>query len=269
MFFKAPTCIVGAERQHRCCRKDSTQLDWEVELGVVIGRTARYVDEKDALRYVAGYCVDQRRVRARVPAEAAARRSGARARAATRSGRSARGSSPTDEIKDPQNLDMWLDVNGERRQTGNTQTMIFGVAELVADVSQVHDAAAGRRDHHRHAAGRRPRHEAEPQWLKAGDVVTLGIQGLGEQKQKRSSAVQRHSAEQRRMPLRTASAAEPFQRDAQQAPLRQIRASAPPAPNVHGAMRSDVLTRLTSAPSAGVAMVTTSPTTCVKPWPGP
>ena len=59
-----------------------------------------------------------------------------------------------DEIKDVQNLDMWLDVNGERRQRGNTKTMIFGVAELVADIVALHDAAAGRRDHHRHAAGR-------------------------------------------------------------------------------------------------------------------
>ncbi len=66
----------------------------------------------------------------------------------------------SDEIKDPQNLGMWLDVNGERRQTGNTKTMIFGVAALVADVSQLHDAAARRRDHDRHAARRGPRHEA-------------------------------------------------------------------------------------------------------------
>ena len=79
---------------------------------------------------------------------------------------------------------MWLDVNGEKRQRGNTKTMIFGVAAHRLVLLAVLRAGAGRRHHHRHAARRRARHEAGPVWLKAGDVVTLGIEGLGEQKQK-------------------------------------------------------------------------------------
>jgi 2-keto-4-pentenoate hydratase/2-oxohepta-3-ene-1,7-dioic acid hydratase in catechol pathway len=89
----------------------------------------------------------------------------------------------SDEIKDPQNLDMWLDVNGERRQTGNTRTMIFGVAELVADVSRYMTLLPGdlitTGTPPGVALGMKP-----PKWLQAGDVVTLGIQGLGEQRQR-------------------------------------------------------------------------------------
>ena len=88
-----------------------------------------------------------------------------------------------DEVKDPQNLDMWLDVNGERRQTGNTRTMIFNVPDLVADVSRYMTLLPGdiitTGTPPGVALGMKP-----PVWLKAGDVVTLGIQGLGEQKQK-------------------------------------------------------------------------------------
>src|SRR5947207_909899 len=89
----------------------------------------------------------------------------------------------SDEIKDPQNLDMWLDVNGERRQTGNTRTMIFNVAEIVADVSRYMTLLPGdlitTGTPPGVALGMKP-----PQWLKAGDVVTLGIEGLGEQRQR-------------------------------------------------------------------------------------
>ena len=79
---------------------------------------------------------------------------------------------------------MWLDVNGEKRQRGNTKTMIFDCRHIVWYCSQYFVHGAGRRHHHRHAARRRARHEAEPKFLKAGDVVTLGIDGLGEQRQK-------------------------------------------------------------------------------------
>jgi len=88
-----------------------------------------------------------------------------------------------DEVKDPQNLDMWLDVNGERRQTGNTRTMIFNVPDLVADVSRYMTLLPGdiitTGTPPGVALGMKP-----PQWLKAGDVVTLGIAGLGEQRQR-------------------------------------------------------------------------------------
>ena len=89
----------------------------------------------------------------------------------------------TDEIRDPQNLDMWLDVNGERRQTGNTKTMIFGVAAVVADVSKYMTLLPGdvitTGTPPGVGMGMKPQ-----QWLKAGDVMALGIAGLGEQKQK-------------------------------------------------------------------------------------
>jgi len=89
----------------------------------------------------------------------------------------------TDEIKDPQNLDMWLDVNGEKRQRGNTRTMIFGVADLVADVSKYMTLLPGDIITTGTPPGVGMGMKPEPKYLKAGDVVTLGIAGLGEQRQ--------------------------------------------------------------------------------------
>jgi 2-keto-4-pentenoate hydratase/2-oxohepta-3-ene-1,7-dioic acid hydratase in catechol pathway len=182
VFFKSPSCIVGPDDSVMIPR-DSTQLDYEVELGVVIGRTARYVDAKDAMRYVAGYCV----------VNDVSERDFQLRRSATQwsKGKGCDTFGPlgpwlvtTDEIKDPQNLDMWLDVNGRRRQTGNTRTMIFGVAELVADVSKYMTLLPGDVITTGTPPGVAMGMKPEPVWLKAGDVVTLGIQGLGEQKQK-------------------------------------------------------------------------------------
>jgi 2-keto-4-pentenoate hydratase/2-oxohepta-3-ene-1,7-dioic acid hydratase in catechol pathway len=90
----------------------------------------------------------------------------------------------TDEIRDPQNLDMWLDVNGVRRQTGNTRTMIFGIAALVADVSRYMTLLPGDLITTGTPPGVGLGMKPTPQYLKAGDVVTLGIEGLGEQRQK-------------------------------------------------------------------------------------
>jgi 2,4-didehydro-3-deoxy-L-rhamnonate hydrolase len=181
VFFKSPTCIVGAN-DNIMQPAESTQLDWEVELGVVIGRTARQLAAKDALRYVAGYCI----------VNDVSEREFQMKRSATQwsKGKGCDTFGPvgpwlvtTDEIRDPQNLDMWLDVNGERRQTGNTRTMIFGVAELVADVSRYMTLLPGdiitTGTPPGVALGMKP-----PQWLKPGDVVTLGIEGLGEQRQR-------------------------------------------------------------------------------------
>ena len=181
VFFKSPTCIVGAN-DNIMIPQDSTHLDWEVELGVVIGRTARYVTPKDAMRYVAGYCV----VNDVSEREFQMKRSAtqwSKGKGCDTFGPTGPWLVTTDEIKDVQNLDMWLDVNGERRQTGNTRTMIFGVAELVADVSRYMTLLPGdlitTGTPPGVALGMKP-----PQWLKAGDVVTLGIQGLGEQRQR-------------------------------------------------------------------------------------
>ena len=181
VFYKAQTCIVGAN-DNIMIPPDSTQLDWEVELGVVIGRTARQVAVKDALRYVAGYCV----------VNDVSERDFQMTRSASQGSKGKGGDTigpigpwlvTSDEVKDPQNLDLWLDVNGERRQRGNTRTMIFSVAELVADVSRYMTLLPGdlitTGTPPGVALGMKP-----PQWLKAGDVVTLGIEGLGEQRQR-------------------------------------------------------------------------------------
>ena len=181
VFFKSPGCMVGPN-DNVMVPRNSTQLDWEVELGIVIGRKASYVDRKDALKYVAGYClindVSERDFQLKKGASQWSK------------GKGCDTFGPTgpwlvtkDEVKDVQNLDMWLDVNGERRQRGSTKTMIFGVAELVADVSQYMTLLPGDVI----TTGTPPGvgMGMKPQvWLKPGDVVTLGIQGLGEQKQK-------------------------------------------------------------------------------------
>jgi len=181
VFFKSPTCIVGAN-DNIMQPLDSTQLDWEVELGVVVGRTARYVAVKDALRYVAGYCVindvSEREFQLKRSASQWSKGKGC-----DTFGPLGPYLVTSDEVKDPQNLDMWLDVNGERRQTGNTRTMIFNVAQVVADVSRYMALLPGdvitTGTPPGVALGMKP-----PVWLKPGDVVTLGIQGLGEQRQR-------------------------------------------------------------------------------------
>ncbi len=181
VFFKSQTCIVGPN-DNVMAPRDSTQLDWEVELGVVIGRTARYVEPKDGLEYVAGYCV----------VNDVSERDFQMKKSATQwnKGKGCDTFGPlgpwlvtTDEIKDPQKLGMWLDVNGQRRQTGNTKTMIFTVAQLVADVSKYMTLLPGdvitTGTPPGVALGMKP-----PQWLQPGDVITLGVDGLGEQRQK-------------------------------------------------------------------------------------
>jgi len=181
VFFKSPTCIVGAN-DNIMQPLDSTQLDWEVELGVVIGRTARYVAVKDALRYVAGYCVindvSEREFQLKKSASQWSKGKGC-----DTFGPLGPYLVTSDEVKDPQDLDMWLDVNGERRQTGNTRTMIFNVAQIVADVSRYMTLLPGdvitTGTPPGVALGMKP-----PVWLKPGDIVTLGIQGLGEQRQR-------------------------------------------------------------------------------------
>jgi 2-keto-4-pentenoate hydratase/2-oxohepta-3-ene-1,7-dioic acid hydratase in catechol pathway len=182
VFFKAPSCIVGAN-DNVVIPRHSTQMDYEVELGIVIGRTARYVEPKNALRHVAGYCV----INDVSEREFQLRKSGtqwSKGKGCDTFGPLGPWLVTADEIKDPQNLDMWLDVNGARRQTGNTKTMIFGVAEVVADVSSYMTLLPGDVITTGTPPGVALGMKPEPVWLKTGDVVTLGIQGLGEQKQR-------------------------------------------------------------------------------------
>ncbi len=181
VFFKSPGSMVGPN-DNVMVPRNSTQLDWEVELGIVIGRKASYVDKKDALKYVAGFClindVSERHFQLKMGASQWSKGKGCDTFGPTGPWMVTR-----DEIKDVQNLDMWLDVNDVRRQTGNTRTMIFSAAEVVADVSQYMTLLPGdvitTGTPPGVAMGMKP-----PQWLKAGDVVTLGIDGLGTQKQK-------------------------------------------------------------------------------------
>ena len=182
VFFKSPSCISGPN-DNIIQPEGSTSLDWEVELGVVVGRTARYVEEKNGLKYVAGYClindVSER--------EFQLKRSGTQ----WSKGKGCDSFGPigpwlltADEIKDPQNLDMWLDVNGERRQTGNTRTMIFSIAKLISDVSHYMTLQPGDVITTGTPPGVGLGMKPMPVYLKPGDTVDLGIEGLGEQHQK-------------------------------------------------------------------------------------
>ena len=181
VFYKAPSCIVGPY-DNVMIPKNSTQVDWEVELAIVIGRTARHVAVGDALKYVAGYCivndVSERDFQLRKSASQWSKGKGC-----DTFGPMGPWLVTTDEIRDPQNLDMWLDVNGDRRQTGNTKTQIFGVAAVVADVSKYMTLLPGdvvtTGTPPGVGMGMKPQ-----QWLKAGDTMALGIAGLGEQRQK-------------------------------------------------------------------------------------
>lgn len=183
VFNKWTTCITGPS-DGLMLPRDSTKTDWEVELGVVIGSTARYVEEAQALQHVAGYCVVNDVSERNYQIE--------------RGGQWDRGKGcdtfgpigpylvTTDEVPDPQSLDLWLKVNGERMQTGNTRTMVFSVAHLVAYLSQFMTLLPGDII----ATGTPPgvgMARNPPRFLKAGDEVRLGIQGMGEQRHRVSA----------------------------------------------------------------------------------
>ncbi|MDH4182383.1 MAG: fumarylacetoacetate hydrolase family protein [Betaproteobacteria bacterium] len=182
VFFKTQTCIQGPN-DPIMLPKDSTHTDWEVELGVVIGRRARYVEEKDALRYVAGYClindVSERDFQIKKGGGQWGKGKGC-----DTFGPIGPWLLTSDEVKDPQNLKMWLKVNGQRKQNGSTSTMIFGVARLVSDLSRYMTLEPGDVITTGTPPGVGMGHKPEPVYLKAGDTVELGIDGLGTQTQK-------------------------------------------------------------------------------------
>jgi 2-keto-4-pentenoate hydratase/2-oxohepta-3-ene-1,7-dioic acid hydratase in catechol pathway len=161
--------------------KGSTKLDWELELGVVIGTKAQYVSVDKALDFVAGYSV----------VNDVSERAFQMATSQWDKGKGFDTAGPigpwlvtTDEVKDPQALDMWLDVNGKRMQSGNTRTMIFSVAQIVSHVSQYMTLLPGDIITTGTPPGVGMGIKPNPVWLKPGDVITAGIRGLGEQKQK-------------------------------------------------------------------------------------
>jgi 2-keto-4-pentenoate hydratase/2-oxohepta-3-ene-1,7-dioic acid hydratase in catechol pathway len=182
IFMKATTCISGPN-DDVIQPRNSTKLDWECELGVVIGSKAQYVSEADALKHVAGYCVvndvSERAFQLGRPGGQWDKGKGF-----DTAGPIGPWLVTTDEITDPQNLDMWLDVNGKRMQSGNTRTMIFGVAKIVSDVSQYMTLLPGDVI----ATGTPPGVgfgiKPNPVFLKPGDTMVVGIRGLGEQRQR-------------------------------------------------------------------------------------
>jgi 2-keto-4-pentenoate hydratase/2-oxohepta-3-ene-1,7-dioic acid hydratase in catechol pathway len=179
IFMKASSAIVGPDDDVLIPR-GSEKTDWEVELGVVIGKTAKYVSEAEALDYVAGYCVSHD--------------VSERAFQTERQGQWTKGKScdtfgpigpwlvTKEEVPDPQNIPMWLKVNGKMMQNGSTKTMIFEVAFLVSYLSQFMSLHPGdiisTGTPPGVGLGMKP-----PVFLKSGDVVELGIEGLGTQKQ--------------------------------------------------------------------------------------
>jgi 2,4-diketo-3-deoxy-L-fuconate hydrolase len=180
VFMKATSCIQGPN-DPVMLPKGSTKTDWEVELGVVIGTKARYVSKKDALAYVAGYCVindvSEREYQLEKPGGQWDKGKGC-----DTFGPIGPWLVTTDEIENVHRLDMWLDVNGKRMQKGNTRTMIFDCAKLVSYVSQFMTLMPGdvitTGTPPGVGLGMKP-----PTYLKKGDVMALGIQGLGEQRQ--------------------------------------------------------------------------------------
>jgi len=179
VFAKAVSAICGPNDDVEIPR-GSDRTDWEVEMGVVIGSRAKYISEAEAMDHVAGFCLINDLSERRFQSE--------------RGGQWTKGKShdtfgpigpwlvTRDEIADVQNLDMWLDVDDERRQTGNTSTMIFGVAELVSYLSQFMTLEPGdvisSGTPPGVGLGMKP-----PTFLREGQVVRLGISGLGEQRQ--------------------------------------------------------------------------------------
>jgi 2-keto-4-pentenoate hydratase/2-oxohepta-3-ene-1,7-dioic acid hydratase in catechol pathway len=180
LFSKATTCINGPS-DDIVIPRSSTKTDWEVELGVVIGTRAQYVVKDEALDHVAGYCVINDVSERNFQLERGSQWD--RGKGCDTFGPIGPYLVTRDEVPDPQNLDMWLDVNGQPMQRGNTRTMVFGVAHLVSYVSQFMTLLPGdiitTGTPPGVGMGRKP-----PQYLKAGDVVTLGIAGLGEQRQR-------------------------------------------------------------------------------------
>ena len=184
MFFKATSAVIGPN-DDVIIPKNSSKSDWEVELGIIIGKEAKYITEDQSQDYISGYCV--------------VNDLSERAFQLERSGQWVKGKScdtfgpigpylvTKDEIDDPQNLKLWLDVNGKRMQDGTTKTMVYGVNFLVSYISQFMSLQPGDII----STGTPPGvgMGMTPQiFLKPGDIMELGIEGIGEQKQKTISS---------------------------------------------------------------------------------
>lgn len=181
IFNKAPSCIVGPN-DDTMIPKGAKKLDYELELGVVIGQHARYLSKKDAMEVVAGYCLANDVSEREFQIERAGQWT--KGKGCETFGPIGPWLVTKDEIRDPQRLDMWLTVNGETRQKGSTKTMVFGVSHIVWYCSQFMALEPGDVIITGTPPGVGLGIKPDPIFLKAGDVVRLGIDGLGEQQQK-------------------------------------------------------------------------------------
>jgi 2,4-didehydro-3-deoxy-L-rhamnonate hydrolase len=184
VFMKANSCVVGPN-DDIMLPKGSVKTDWEVELGIVIGTKARYVSQKEALNFVAGYCTINDVSEREYQLERGPQWD--KGKGCDTFGPIGPWLVTTDEITNPQKLGMWLDVNGKRFQTGNTKTMIFSCAKIVSYLSQFMTLMPGdvitTGTPPGVGLGIKKDGKPAPVFLKKGDVVTLGIEGLGEQRQ--------------------------------------------------------------------------------------
>ncbi len=180
LFTKHTSTVVGCN-DPVVLPQGSTKTDWEVELGVVIGAQARYVSEADALSHVAGYCV----VNDISEREYQLERGGTwdKGKGCDTFGPIGPWLVTADEVADPQDLPMWLEVNGQRFQNGSTRTMVFGVAQLVSYISRFMTLYPGDLITTGTPPGVGMGHKPHPVYLKPGDKMRLGIGGLGQQSQ--------------------------------------------------------------------------------------
>jgi len=180
IFMKATSSICGPD-DDVVMPRGSTKMDWEVELGVVIGKPAKYVDEADALSHVAGYCVINDLSERAFQLEGTGQ--WVKGKSADTFGPIGPWLVTPDEVPDPQNLDVWLEVDGHRYQNGSTRTMVFGVAYLISYVSRFMSLRSGDVI----STGTPPGvglGQKPPVYLRAGSRMRLSVGGLGEQNQK-------------------------------------------------------------------------------------
>jgi ureidoglycolate lyase len=180
LFMKATSAVCGPY-DDVIIPKGSLKTDWEVELGVVIGREARYVDEAQAMAHVAGYCVINDVSERAFQIERAGQ--WVKGKSADTFGPTGPWMVTADEVPDPQNLQMWLEVDGHRYQNGSTKTMVYGVRHLVSYISQFMSLQPGDVISTGTPPGVGMGQKPAPVYLRPGQVMTLGIDGLGEQRQ--------------------------------------------------------------------------------------
>ena len=180
LFMKATSAVCGPN-DDVIIPKGSLKTDWEVELGVVIGREARYVDEAQAMAHVAGYCVINDVSERAFQIERAGQ--WVKGKSADTFGPTGPWMVTADEVPDPQNLQMWLEVDGHKYQNGSTKTMVYGVRHLVSYISQFMSLQPGDVISTGTPPGVGMGQKPAPVYLRPGQVMTLGIDGLGEQRQ--------------------------------------------------------------------------------------